>query len=322
LASVVTPGTITVQPTVKISNRVIQPPQPLYITGDYSILGETEHGDCTVELIGPTSEPVRIALASIAQQTILQIPSTIPNSSYNVEFLGPAVSCSTPPVQNISAFNESLTFATNNSSYFGSGLFGRIGLLYNAWVPHQTLSPTGEIFSDLGNPDWNNGTITTEPGNPNSTGGAQFYVYLPTDIVGREPLEANGLVLLTCTLHNSTYNVNFDYENSQQTVTINSVDFHEEVANPYEYSCYDLQYWNEAYISIMWAFTKLLVGSATDSGGDTGNTATYTATLVGATTLRPFIEDGQNATSAGVASELESMFQNITLSILSSDQFM
>jgi hypothetical protein len=320
LASVVTPGTITVQPTVKISNTSIQPPQPLYNSANYSVLGQTEHGDCTMEILGPMSEPLRIALAATAQQAILQIPSTIPNSSYNVEFLGPAVSCSTPPAQNVSAFNESLVFATNHS-YFGEGLFGVTGLLYNAWVPHR--SQTGDTVSDLANPDWNNGTITTEPDNPNwGVGGASVYVYLPTDIVKREPIRPKGVVLLSCTLHNSTYNVDFDYKNSQQSVTVNSINFHEEVANPYDYSCYDLQYPNEAYISIMWAFTKILVGCATDSGGDDDNTATYTSTLVGATSLRRFIEGGFNATSAVVASELESLFQNITISMLSSEQFM
>jgi hypothetical protein len=108
-------------------------------------------------------------------------------------------------------------------------------------------------------------------------------------------------------------------------VTLNLIDFHKEVANPYNYSCYNRAYSSEAYISIMWGFhqapSKLPVGSATDSGGNDNNTATYAYTLVGATSLRSFIEGGLNATSTAVASEPERLFQNITLSMLSSDEF-
>ncbi|KAE9381990.1 hypothetical protein N431DRAFT_282795, partial [Stipitochalara longipes BDJ] len=327
LASVVTPGTITVQPIVMVSNNLIRPPQPLYNTQNYAsayIPDRADEGPCIAYLVGPTSEVLRIALAAAAQQTVLQIPSTLPNSSYNVEFLGPAVSCFDAPAQNISAFNEALA-----SANVAPNSIDDPELYYNAWVPHIAYNAdtdTNHIY-DLTNPDWNNATIVTKPDSPNKgQGGASIYVYLPTDIVSRAPFTAKGTVLLTCTLHNSTYNVNFDYKNSQQTVTVNSLDFHEEVANPGSYQCADPHLWDQASISIMWAFTKLLVGSATDNGGATGITAnstpaTYTSTLVGATMLRPFIEDGQNASSTMVASILESMFQNITLSMLSSDQF-
>jgi len=71
---------------------------------------------------------------------------------------------------------------------------------------------------------------------------------------------------------------------------------------------------------MMWAFNKIMVGHGTF--GNSYSEIMYANTMVGTTTLGQYINGAKPATNAAVKSEVEQLFQNMTISMYSSNQFM
>ena len=84
-------------------------------------------------------------------------------------------------------------------------------LKYNAWVG---TNETYGVNYNLSNPHWNNDTNTMV--SPNHANIIYFYF-------SSNPRKDDGSVLVACHLHNATYNVGFSFENSQQSINVQSV---------------------------------------------------------------------------------------------------
>nr|OQO16250.1 hypothetical protein B0A51_16760 [Rachicladosporium sp. CCFEE 5018] len=173
---------------------------------------------------GPSS-PVRRALLGTAYQgqlpmITLQTSATIsPNSSYALEFNGPALQCDT--AMNASGIaveltdagalclNGSLTCANAVNSYFVS------------WVANGSIYNRADDTSRGGMP-YAIGTnepeyLGTDPLHPQ----AIFAAY--RDNESTKGADSGQIAILNCTLYNATYALALNYMSGEQSVTINSV---------------------------------------------------------------------------------------------------
>lgn len=263
--------------------------------------------------LGPSSELYSFALRSVSQRDVLSIPHPNSNSSYELSFFGPSLSCNSLSAEDFSTFNTSLTEAYNALSLPGMHSFlggvkalrKEVTVKYNAWV--GTNGGYGTSYN-LSNPYWNNDTgVQNTPSSANI-----IYFYLSST---RQ--QDDGSVLVACHLHNATYNVGFSFENSQQVIDVRSVTIKEAV--PYN-ATVDIErpnYSNIVYNSVLYAFNNIVVAAATN---DSMANVLYYGGPVSVSALRDFIEGEPSTklTSDAVITTLEEMFQNITISTMSS----
>lgn len=294
---------------------------------------------CGQVVSGPKSELLRIALASATQQSIIPVTPPTQNSTYPIQLFGPAIQCDVASTADTLAFNASLTQGYNDGSFFTHQerfFVSNMSLKYNAWVPHQILLPNGTLTGqsyNLSNPDWNNSTsietgpatingsiagpVINQPANqssPAATDGSTLYIYMPSNA------ESMDMVLLTCKLHNASYGLEFHSDNSDKSVRINSVTVNEYILPFGQWiDCINPDYKSQSYNAMMWAFNKIMVGHGTF--GDSYSEIMYTNTMIGATTLGQYLSGAKPATNAAVKFGVEQLFQNMTVSMYSSNQF-
>lgn len=140
-------------------------------------------------------------------------------------------------------------------------------------------------------------------------------MYMPSNV------ESTNMVLLTCKLHNASYSLEFHSENWDKSVRIKSVTINEYILPMGTYiDCNNPDYMSQSYNAMMWAFNKIMVGHGTF--GNSYSEIMYANTMVGTTTLGQYIDGAKPATNAAVKSEVEQLFQNMTISMYSSNQFM
>src|SRR5271170_3509199 len=94
--------------------------------------------------MGPSATVVRLAISSAAQQEILQLQGPARNSSYELEFLGPAIQCNILDQSQLAGFNKSLNAYYTNFN-MGNQVFGEGLLAYASWAPSSQ-------FPDLSTP--------------------------------------------------------------------------------------------------------------------------------------------------------------------------
>ena len=351
---------MTVQPQLQNSTVLTRPPQlpkswsgnSTYATSEIDTTAMWTSGGpdwCGQNVVGPKSELLGLALASASQQNIVPVSSTFHNSTYTLELFGPAVQCDAASAADVSAFNQSLTTANNDWSINDNSFVTDIILLYNAWVPQKEVKFTNGTdagFSyNLTAPDWNNATSssglispflgpttvngdsagpkegqalnkTTSP----ATDGSTLYVYV-------NGANNSGMALLTCKLHNASYTVDFQNLNSDKSVKIKNVSINEYILPYGEWiDCNNPDYTSQSYNAMMEAFNTILVGhglNGTALQGSNGySQAAFKNTLVGVTSLNDFIQGNRPTTDDAIKGELEQLFQNMTISMYSSKQFM
>lgn len=325
LAAVFTPGTIHVQPDLIYQNdEPLKPAQPQefwYGTQNYAAtqldftalwkVGNRTYADVINN--GPSGDLHAVALGSVSRRGILSIPPPSQNSSYELSFFGPALSCNSLSAADFSAFNTSLSAAYNNRYLPGMRtILGGVEALnpsrslvlkYNAWV--------GTTDYNLSNPNWNNDTTTVNTLNQANVN----YFYLSSS-----SSQNGSTVLVACHLHNATYNVRFSFENSQQSVNVLSVAIEEPVPYNATVDSDDPDYGNIVYNAVLDAFNNIVVGAATNDTGTEAPNILYYGSPVSVSALQDFIESKSEytLTSDAAIKTLESMFQNITLSSMSS----
>jgi hypothetical protein len=328
LAAVFTPGTIHVQSDLRYQDdQPLKPAQPQefwYGTQnyaatqlDYTALWKIDnHTYADVINNGPSSDLNSVAIGSVSRRGILSIPPPSQNSSYELSFFGPALSCNSLSAADFSTFNTSLSAAYNHTYLPGMRTFlggveanfspRSLVLKYNAWV--------GTTDLNLSNPNWNNDTTTTttidEPNQANVN-----YFYLSS---GSSQDESTALV--ACHLHNATYNVSFSFENSQQSVNVLSVAIEEPVPYNATVDYNDPDYGNIVYNAVLDAFNNIVIGAATNDTGTEAPNILYYGGPVSISALQDFIESKSKytLTSDAVIKTLEAMFQNVTISSMSS----
>src|SRR5277367_1146473 len=257
LPSLVTPATLFVLPSTHIGWTNAQVPSlDMYSSNQtkrftYSVQSNSSDSE-TEQFLGPRTIISRLSTATATQGQILPISPPFPNSTYTLEFYGPAVQCgeANSSVATIikSLRNEAVaSFRGNiveNSDY------------YFAFVPD---------LSNVGNSSAPNGGVTAvsqvrlqQPQNASNQLWMVFSRYI-LDTTGQRTTEDRCLL---CQLYNATYNINLTFEEGSQTIQdqgtriLNLVDYPE--ANAPVSSDLMVQH---AYSAFMWALTDLLVGS-------------------------------------------------------------
>ncbi|OTB01551.1 hypothetical protein M426DRAFT_25581 [Hypoxylon sp. CI-4A] len=327
LAAVFTPGTIQVEPSVRnFDVNPLRPTQP-----QQSWIGSQKFASCQLDdtamsraadghvhvnavCTGPSGDLYSTTISSLSQQGILPIPPPDQNSSYALTFAGPALNCTQLSESDALAMNTSVVAARSHSYLPGmhtilGGVNGQmspdtLSLKYNAWQLSDCFNLT--------NPDWHNGTTNSLCYNRNTNNTDYFF------FASGSPQET--MVLLTCGLHNSTYDVEFTYENLEQRINVKSVALGDQVIPDSDVD-YDLpDYGNVVYTAVMNAFNNVVLSAAlndTSVGSGTGGIQYYEG-VAQVTGLRDLIEGKKALTGAYAKTMIEQMFQNITISTMSS----
>jgi hypothetical protein len=299
IAAIITPAAINVITTDHIMNVQRDPPQLYFDPNHYASL-QTETNGAYVD---PSPDTLRTAFGSAMTGQIQGIAQESPNMTYTLDFLGPALTCE-------------LADAAFIRSVYGSYMkdIGPDGYMYSylSWVPSN---PGGLNSSNL--------TSMIKEIRPTldvvSPDAAHIYVIPNTSFVGpifvgQEQMSFDDQHYgyqdtLECKLYNASYRAFFNLTFANQAIEIQS----RELLNPVNVST-DINQWvlgnayqeqRICYQSIMDAFGRLIVGSEMKKNGR--------ASTVGSWNMMAIDWKTRNGTQQG----LQQLFQNITLSMLS-----
>lgn len=301
IAAIITPASITVVAHQELATTPSTPRQLYYDPNQYGSLQTLVRTD----YVGPSTDTLRTAYGSAMTGQILPIPAAQPNMSYTLQFVGPALRCDPADASLIQevydAYIDQLTGIEDQYHYI-------------AWVP-----TTGGRL---------NLTETSDGLDLVSTDAAHIYIIPNTSVAG--PVYVGGIMvtpedahygyqdLLDCRLYNASYQAFLNFSYPSQTIDIQSRD----LLNPVNVST-DISDWyyetvNNAdivggqaqricYQAIMHSLGKLLVGYEWWRDGYIVTAETSWAMMSINWTARDTAQHG-----------LEELFQNMTLSMLSS----
>ncbi|KAH7190033.1 hypothetical protein BKA60DRAFT_548036 [Fusarium oxysporum] len=215
LIAVITPATLTVQVSDHPNVTVVDAPIPLL---DYdNMLNFAQFtGVGGVGYYAPSSYVSRVLLSVASLGSILTIPAPFPNSSYSVDFYGPSISCGTP--RNAS-FAKLLAEAVKNETCCGDSA-GYVGFVPSS----NTINSTEEGYALAGLRGAMNysliSTVSSIDQTANATSSAKLYVVVPDKPASSSYIMANKSI--ECSLYNSSYAVNFTFDNGRQNITYKS----------------------------------------------------------------------------------------------------
>ncbi|ENH65708.1 hypothetical protein FOC1_g10001681 [Fusarium oxysporum f. sp. cubense race 1] len=215
LIAIITPATLTVQVSDHPNVTVVDAPIPLL---DYdNMLNFAQFtGVGGVGYYAPSSYVSRVLLSVASLGSILTIPAPFPNSSYSVDFYGPSISCGTP--RNAS-FAKLLAEAVKNETCCGDSA-GYVGFVPSS----NTMNSTEEGYALAGLRGAMNysliSTVSSIDQTANATSSAKLYVVVPDKPASSSYIMANKSI--ECSLYNSSYAVNFTFDNGRQNITYKS----------------------------------------------------------------------------------------------------
>ncbi|KAG5751776.1 hypothetical protein H9Q69_006083 [Fusarium xylarioides] len=218
LIAVITPATVTVQVSDRPNITVVDAPIPLL---DYNnMLNFAQFtGVGGVGYYAPSSYVSRVLLSVASLGSILTFPAPFPNSSYSVDFYGPSISCSTP---RNATFAKLLAEAVKNETCCGNSA-GYIGFVPST----NTVNSTEEGYALAGLRGAMNYSLissqSTIDETANSINASRLFVVVPDMPASNTTISyimANKSI--ECALYNSSYAVNFTFENGQQNITYKS----------------------------------------------------------------------------------------------------
>ncbi|KAJ4031899.1 hypothetical protein NW761_012955 [Fusarium oxysporum] len=215
LIAVITPATLTVQVSDHPNVTVVDAPIPLlYYDNMLNFAQFTGVGG--VGYYAPSSYVSRVLLSVASLGSILTIPAPFPNSSYSVDFYGPSISCGTP--RNAS-FAKLLAEAVKNETCCGDSA-GYVGFVPSS----NTMNSTEEGYALAGLRGAMNysliSTVSSIDQTANATSSAKLYVVVPDKPASSSYIMANKSI--ECSLYNSSYAVNFTFDNGRQNITYKS----------------------------------------------------------------------------------------------------
>lgn len=300
LAAIITPAAIIVSPHQETRNFSTTPRQLYFDPTQYADMETFQ----ITSYVGPSSHSLRAAFGSAMTGQQLVIPVAYSNMSYTLGFLGPALRCDPAEASFVHEVYE---------AYLEKLADPIIQYRYMAWVPVDT----GRV--NLTNSEQTLDLVSTDT--------AHLYIIPNTSIAGPMFIDEQNSPgdsrygyqdLLDCKLYNASYQAVFNFSYPSQTIDIrsrtllNPVNVSRDISDWYfsdkgAADVVQMQAQRICYQSIMESLGRLLVGYQWWSDGykitDRGNWATTTI----------------NWTSRDTAQQgVEEMFQNITLSMLSS----
>lgn len=327
LVAVVTPATLTVQLSAQPNETTINLAIPNLAYDSVSKFAYWEAQDHTLQ--GPSSRISRLLTAVTSYGSILPIsnPQGYSNSSYILDFYGPAISCVDP---GNSTFSEQISNLTAAADQGGSALS------FAAFVPTESGTFTGSAIQGL-NETLQGKTSPSTLDNSEESDYARLYVVTPPWPVpdsSRSSSSAWALVANTtieCRLYNTSYTTNFTFTNGEQTVEwnktlLNGVNILS--ASSYAGAINSTQ--GAAYLSMLMALGNLLVGQVINSHY---GIITTTDTRILSTVLTEVRElqilqvatdtsDPLTIANMSMADALEEVFTNATLSLFSDSYFL
>jgi len=346
LSAVVTPSTLVViqSPTPNIT--IMEMPMPLIdIAPEKSAQWGWERvNEHKIEFSNyqrPATSISRLVANVASSGIILPIRAPFPNSSYSLEFYGPSISC----VRADPILEQKVTNMTGDSL-----VYAYIGFVPDPLNSRLLNDTTSDILNGLNmtllSTSKISKLITFDELGPAGHARLFIWTYLPGDYnsttnitTGRDPPK-----LTECGLYNSSYKVDFNYTNNQQSVSVRNLTR----LNGITYGTYlrfnvTVQetpgfFAGVAGCALMEALSKMLVGflriaAVTDgwvSDGELGilNTVLMQAheirrlyRTVSQTEFTPFTEP-LAIRNMSIAEAIEELSQNMTLSLFSNPYFL
>ncbi|KAI1053456.1 hypothetical protein LB506_012547 [Fusarium annulatum] len=215
LIAVITPATLTVQVSDRPNITVVEAPIPRL---DYdNMLNFAQFtGVGGVGYYAPSSYVSRVLLSVASLGSILTIPAPFPNSSYSIDFYGPSISCNTP---RNATFAKLLGDTVKNETCCGNSV-GYVGFVPSS----NTINRTMEGYALAGLRGAMNysliSTVASIDQTANATSSAKLYVVVPDKPASSSYIMANKSI--ECALYNSSYAVNFTFDNGRQNITYKS----------------------------------------------------------------------------------------------------
>ncbi|PNP81395.1 hypothetical protein FNYG_05201 [Fusarium nygamai] len=218
LIAVITPATLTVEVSDRPNITVVDAPIPLL---DYNnMLNFAQFtGAGGLGYYAPSSYVSRVLLSVASLGSILTFPAPFPNSSYSVDFYGPSISCGTP---RNATFAKLLAEAVKNETCCGNSA-GYVGFVPST----NTVNRTEEGYALAGLRGAMNYSLISSLASidrtANSVNSSRLFVVVPDMPASNTTISyimANKSI--ECALYNSSYAVNFTFDNGQQNISYKS----------------------------------------------------------------------------------------------------
>jgi len=317
LIAVITPATLTVQLSSQPNKTSIVAPIPIVNYENWSLFGSPAVNDGE-PVIAPSPRIARILLSVASSGSILNMPVPFPNSSYSVNMFGPSVLCDSPG--NASFVKHINDIITNNT--FGDPI--KFVAFAPTWEPGYWRNGTEEEYASIGllsalnysaGPGARTLDYTTRDTIEANKSAARLYFALRSRL--SDPTNS----LTECQLYNSSYTVNFTFNNGQQDISYRSKNI-----NPVSVLDWkDCQHRSRSecsaifsYLSLMDCLGKLLVGTVTVSP--------YGITRLNQTqilnTVLTDYREWKGLYNAPMSDALEELFTNLTISLFSDSLYL
>ena len=266
-------------------------------------------------ILSSTALIYKLAYNTAAAGQPVALSSRYQNETYSIVFDGPAVQCASAPAPLIRSL----------SIDYDASLLGGPAFQYVSWVPGDTF--TAKQLIGLHPPtftstlDETNGTVARIYVATNTGSWNETIPHVVTSNYTNYTYTAHAVKLnvTECKLYNATYNVDYKFQYPNQTSKATSLKWLNPVRPPtadlghYETPVFDkTEEARLAYLSLMQAFGKLLVGYSTTNQYNPTTLPAYTSWQ---------IMDIDWSQAIDVQRGLESLFQNLTLSLLSAAEF-
>jgi hypothetical protein len=169
----------------------------------------------------------RLSLATAVQGSILSIPPPLPNSSYSLEFDGPALKCddanSTEWDMFVQAYKDWTALNSNTYLIYGAWVGSNMDILNISCLNGQAVCTQGMLASlDSGGGEPELSTIYVA-GNRNSSAGA-YLSWMNNGTGGWN--SAPDFTLLKCVLHNTSYVVDVNlHGRTEQLVKVRTKEY-------------------------------------------------------------------------------------------------
>ena len=233
LASIITPGTLSVQRSAVAPSptRVVNVPNLDFMTlsfaADMPATGNTDYNSGTDVYFynGPSQAVKRIATAVAAEGAILQIDPPAANSSWELSFSGPALKCA--PVDQTQYMAISRNLAMLNFHEWCNQPYGYLSWTEGA-VPVAEKNATFTATSLSANNTIAKLYLATAPGmwDIATTSGHitpwTCFSRSTNRITRSNPMGDRGInsTMLKCMVYNSSYHASFEYTNGKQHISV------------------------------------------------------------------------------------------------------
>ena len=298
--------------------------------------------------LGPRTILSRLATATASNGQIMQLPYPFANSTYGQTFFAPLVKCQDANTSIAPSIDAAAATLKDN-------LDPSIQLISNdyfAFVPVSDSFKSNASAVEIADLDDHSGAV-------HASNQIWLRISRPSQNDGDGTItQPTSYHYLQCGVHNTSYNVNFTWENGKQAIDILNLDVVNPISHPDNVTFSSRGEVNLAYSAFMWALSAQITGhlsfyqdvsnsSATPSTGDTANrTYSQIATkleqtiLLGSSDLNSYFikNHALGGTGGGIFSlqrlqdmniarnrtldvMIEELSLNITMSLISNSRF-